>query len=301
MHSWGTPTSPRGIKAGRVSRSALDQGSFCSRMPIFVRQAQLQKVAHSSCKRVCALQSRHCDMTKTGHGEAHGLHRVNSNVADGSPLPTQRQNADCHLLINRAIPATSGTSTVSPPASPPRRLRIALRCCMQAHSCSHTLGSKPEIPSVPRQLLPGKVVGRPCERCDLSHVATWAVHKFIKTARSSGNLLVADLFQLAGNTSKHCGAWSTAHSIMVEASTRSLKERATLLQSERAAAETRVQDIASQLDSMPGKPGLHGKLVDAEARNVQTGSTHASAFQIFALQPAWCPLSCVHAMWSSAA
>ena len=52
---------------------------------------------------------------------------------------------------------------------------------------------------------------------------------------------------------------------MVEATTASLKERAKLLHSERAAAEQRVQAIAAQLDSMPGKPGLQGKLVDAKA------------------------------------
>jgi hypothetical protein len=53
---------------------------------------------------------------------------------------------------------------------------------------------------------------------------------------------------------------------MVEATTDSLKERAQVLHGKVKATEHRLAEIAQELGSMPGKPGLDGKLVDGEVR-----------------------------------
>ena len=51
---------------------------------------------------------------------------------------------------------------------------------------------------------------------------------------------------------------------MVEASLQSLKQTAKELDQRKAAAERRLQAIAAELDGLPGKPGLSGKLTDDE-------------------------------------
>jgi uncharacterized protein YukE len=55
---------------------------------------------------------------------------------------------------------------------------------------------------------------------------------------------------------------------MVEATTAALTARAKQLDQKRRATEQRLQDIEAELSSMPGAPGLKGKLVDDEVRCV---------------------------------
>lgn len=53
---------------------------------------------------------------------------------------------------------------------------------------------------------------------------------------------------------------------MVEPSVQSLRDRADQLDQQKRIMETRLQEIIHQLDTMPGKPGLHDQLVDEEVR-----------------------------------
>jgi hypothetical protein len=55
---------------------------------------------------------------------------------------------------------------------------------------------------------------------------------------------------------------------MVEATTAALTARAKELDLKRNANEQRLLDIEAELDSMPGAPGLKGKLVDDEVSTV---------------------------------
>lgn len=53
---------------------------------------------------------------------------------------------------------------------------------------------------------------------------------------------------------------------MVEPSVQSLRDKADQLDQQKRTMETRLQEIIHQLDTMPGKPGLHDQLVDDEVR-----------------------------------